>query len=56
MCLCGMMLLPGVRDLILLVVSFELMGIPLYILAALSREESTPEKRQAVLRRGAKPV
>ena len=52
MCLCGMMLLPGVRDLILLVVSFELMGIPLYILAALSREESTPEKRQVVLRRG----
>jgi NADH:ubiquinone oxidoreductase subunit 2 (subunit N) len=27
-----MMLLPGARDLILLVVSFELMGIPLYVL------------------------
>lgn len=53
LCLSGMMLLPGVRDLILLLVSFELMGIPLYILAALSRDESTPEKRQQVLRHGA---
>ncbi len=53
LCLSGMMLLPGARDLILLIVSFELMGIPLYIMAALSRDESTPENRQKVLRQGA---
>lgn len=32
--LSGMLLLPGARDLVLLVTCFELMGIPLYILAA----------------------
>ncbi len=35
----GMTLLAGTRDLILLVVAFELMGIPLYILAAYERRE-----------------
>jgi len=33
----GMMLLPGARDLILLVVCFELMGMPLYLLSAWSK-------------------
>ena len=35
----GMMLLPGARDLILLVVCFELMGMPLYLLAAWSKTD-----------------
>lgn len=49
----GMMLLSGVRDLILLVVCFELMGVPLYILATWFSEEATPEKRQLEVQRGA---
>lgn len=32
--LTGMMLLPGARDWVLLVITFELMGVPLYVLAA----------------------
>lgn len=51
--LCGMMLLPGIRDFILLIVCFELMGIPLYILAAWSKDEDTPEKRQNAVQRSA---
>jgi NADH-quinone oxidoreductase subunit N len=35
--LCGMTLIAGARDLVLLVVSFELMGIPLYVLAAMHK-------------------
>jgi len=35
----GMMLLPGARDLILLIVCFELMGIPLYILATYAKAD-----------------
>ncbi len=38
--LLGMTLLAGARDMLLLVVCFELMGIPLYILAAYSRRDS----------------
>ena len=37
--LLGMTLLPGARDLILLIVCFELMGIPLYILASYAKTE-----------------
>jgi NADH-quinone oxidoreductase subunit N len=37
--LLGMMLLAGAKDLVLLVVSFELMGIPLFILAALQKQD-----------------
>lgn len=36
----GMMLLGGVRDLILLAVAFELMGIPLYVLAGWRRRDA----------------
>ena len=36
----GMSLLAGVRDFILLVVCFELMGIPLYVLAAFARRDA----------------
>ncbi len=39
--LLGMLLLPGVRDLLLLIVCFELMGIPLYVLAAYAKTEAT---------------
>ncbi len=39
--LLGMTLLPGVRDLILLIVCFELMGIPLFVLAAWAKTEET---------------
>jgi NADH-quinone oxidoreductase subunit N len=38
----GMTLLPGARDLILLVVCFELMGLPLFVLAAWAKTESPP--------------
>ncbi|MCA9592347.1 MAG: NADH-quinone oxidoreductase subunit N [Myxococcales bacterium] len=37
--LLGMTLLPGVRDLILLIVCFELMGLPLFVLAAFAKTE-----------------
>ncbi len=37
--LTGMMLLPGARDWVLLIVAFELMGIPLYILAAYAKTD-----------------
>ena len=37
--LCGMMVLPGARDWVLLLVAFELMGIPLYILAAYAKTD-----------------
>lgn len=35
----GMLLLPGARDLVLLITAFELMGIPLYALAALGKTD-----------------
>lgn len=40
----GMMLLPGARDWALLVVSFELMGIPLYALAAWAKNDGPPDR------------
>ncbi len=36
----GMMLLPGARELILLLVCFELMGLPLYFLAAFGKNDT----------------
>jgi len=47
-CLIGMVVLPGARDLVLIVVSFELMGLPLYILAAFAKTDvdgDTPPTR-----------
>lgn len=41
--LAGMLLLPGARDVLLLVVAFELMGIPLYVLAAYGKTDVAPE-------------
>jgi NADH-quinone oxidoreductase subunit N len=37
--LAGMMVLPGARDWVLLIVAFELMGIPLYILSAWAKTD-----------------
>ncbi len=37
--LSGMMLLPGARDWVLLLVAFELMGVPLYVLAAYAKTD-----------------
>jgi NADH-quinone oxidoreductase subunit N len=39
--LVGMVLVPGARDFVLLVVAFELMGIPLYVLAAYVKTDGT---------------
>jgi NADH-quinone oxidoreductase subunit N len=39
LCIVGMMLLPGARDLITLIVSFELMGTPLAVLAAFAKND-----------------
>lgn len=36
----GMLVLPGARDLVLLLTAFELMGIPLYVLAALGKTDA----------------
>ena len=38
--LTGMVLLPGARDLVLLVVAFELMGVPLYVMAAFAKTDA----------------
>lgn len=40
--LAGMTLLVGARDLVLLVVAFELMGVPLYALAAFAKTDAAP--------------
>ncbi len=38
--LAGMLLLPGARDLVLLIVAFELMGLPLYILCGFAKTDA----------------
>lgn len=45
--LLGMMLLPGVRDLILLLIAVETMGMPLYVLAAFEKRDGKREGRPA---------
>ncbi len=40
----GMVILPGARDFVLLVVAFELMGIPLYVLAAYAKNDAKGEE------------
>ncbi|MBE2250777.1 MAG: NADH-quinone oxidoreductase subunit N [Myxococcus sp.] len=42
--LTGMMLLPGARDWVLLLVSFELMGVPLYALAAWAKTDGPADE------------
>lgn len=39
LCITGMTLLPGARDLILFVVCFELMGMPMYVMAAYGKND-----------------
>ncbi|MBL8861100.1 MAG: NADH-quinone oxidoreductase subunit N [Planctomycetes bacterium] len=46
MSLVGAMLLAGARDWVLLVVAFELMGIPLYVLAAYAKLDGPPGEPQ----------
>ncbi|MBL8922593.1 MAG: NADH-quinone oxidoreductase subunit N [Myxococcaceae bacterium] len=41
--LTGMMVVPGARDWVLLLVAFELMGIPLYVLAAWAKTDGQPQ-------------
>jgi NADH-quinone oxidoreductase subunit N len=36
----GMLIVPGARDLLLLIVAFELMGLPLYIMAAYAKTDA----------------
>jgi NADH-quinone oxidoreductase subunit N len=43
----GMSLLGGARDLLFLVVAFELMGIPLYVLAAYAKKAERPDEAPA---------
>ena len=53
--LAGMLLLPGARDVVLLVTCFELMGIPLYLLAAYGKTEgTTPAEKSAATEAGLK--
>jgi len=52
--LVGMMILPGARDLILLFVCFELMGIPLYVLASFAKTDPTRGARQLAPEAGLK--
>lgn len=40
--LLGMVILAGARDLLLLVVAFELVGVPLYVLAAYAKTDAPP--------------
>ncbi len=42
--LTGMTLLPGARDLILLLIAFELMGLPLYVLAAYEKSDAATDR------------
>ena len=46
----GMTLLPGARDLILLIVCFELMGIPLYVLASYGKDDTGRHTAEAGLK------
>ncbi len=46
----GMTLLPGARDLIFLIVAFELMGVPLYVLATFGKDDSGRHSAEAGLK------
>ncbi|MCE9595453.1 MAG: NADH-quinone oxidoreductase subunit N [Planctomycetes bacterium] len=52
--LVGMMLLPGARDWVLLVVAFELMGVPLYVLAAYAKQDGPPDEPKLAAEAGLK--
>jgi NADH-quinone oxidoreductase subunit N len=50
----GMMLIPGARDWVVLVISFELMGIPLYALSAWAKNEGPPDRPRLAAEAGLK--
>ena len=50
----GMMMIPGARDWALLVVSFELMGIPLYALVAWAKNDGPPDRPRLAAEAGLK--
>ena len=50
----GMMVLPGARDWVLLVISFELMGIPLYALSAWAKNDGPPDRPKLAAEAGLK--
>ena len=50
----GMMLIPGARDWALLVVAFELMGIPLYALCAWAKNDGPPDRPRLAAEAGLK--
>lgn len=50
----GMMVLPGARDWVLLVVAFELMGIPLYALSAWAKNDGPPDRPKLASEAGLK--
>jgi len=52
--LVGMMLLAGVRDWILLVVAFELMGVPLYVLCAYAKSDGRGDEPRLAAEAGLK--
>jgi NADH-quinone oxidoreductase subunit N len=52
--LSGMMIVPGARDWVLLVVAFELMGIPLYVLAAYAKTDGPLEEPKLAAEAGLK--
>ena len=52
--LSGMMLLPGARDWVLLVVLFELMGIPLAVLSAWAKNDGPPGEPKTAAEAGLK--
>jgi len=45
--LLGMVIVPAARDLVLIVVAFELMGIPLYVLAAYAKNDDAARGRSS---------
>ncbi len=50
----GMMILPGARDWTLLVVSFELMGVPLYVLSAWAKNDGPADRPKLAAEAGLK--
>ncbi|MGO9064417.1 MAG: NADH-quinone oxidoreductase subunit N [Myxococcaceae bacterium] len=50
----GMMILPGARDWALLVVSFELMGVPLYVLSAWAKNDGPADRPKLAAEAGLK--
>jgi len=52
--LVGMMILPGARDWVLLIVAFELMGVPLYVLCAYAKSDGRGDEARLSAEAGLK--